>query len=222
MTTYGDESVVCGACGRVFTAQVLHSTNTVGYPDLDMRPPGMKRWTMSAWVQRCPSCGFCASDAAKFDERSRAKLDSADYQLQLADACYPELANSFVCSGWLAHAAGEKGKAAWEYLHVAWVLEDERQDDLAKEWRGRAADQFTSVLAEGKPVIEQPGASEALVAECLRRAGRGVEALPRIEQALGQGEGVDANVQKILRFQQALIQQGDTSHHRTDEVMNPG
>jgi len=219
MTTYMESSVVCGACGHVFTWHQLASTNTDGSPDLDTRPAEMQRSTMHAWIQRCPSCSFCACDVAKFDERFREVMTQPAYKSQLADSRYPNLTSTFICAAILAESIGERAGAGWNYLHAAWTLDDAEKGDLARVCRGKAADIFLAILTEGRPFVQQPGASEALVTDCLRRAGRGPEALKVIESVLNQ----DCNgvIRRILTFQRTLIERGNTSRHliaETDET----
>jgi hypothetical protein len=217
MTTFAEESVVCGACGRVFTHHALASTTSFGSPDLDTRPSEMQRSTMHAWIQRCPSCGYCSRDASKVDDKVRAVLDSSEYRSQLADTRYPELASSFVCSGMLADASAHPDRAGWAYLHAAWVLDDARSDELARLWRGKAADRFLAVVAAGHSFAKQPGVSEAILTDCLRRAGRGGDALPLIERALSQS--YEDIIHKILALQRVLIQRGDTARHLIQEAL---
>ena len=53
--------------------------------------------------------------------------------------------------------------------------------------------------------------------DCLRRAGRGTEAMPIIERGLSQG--YDDVIHKILVFERALIQRGDTGRHLIKEAI---
>lgn len=217
MTTFAKESVVCGACGLVFTHHALSSTNAFGSPDLDTRPPEMQRSTMPAWIQRCPSCGYCSRDAAKIDDRFRPVIDGSAYHSQLADARYPELASTFICAAMLAEAIGRRDDAGWAYLHAAWTLDDANKDELARLCRGMAADGFLALLTEGHSFAQQPGASEAIVTDCLRRAGRGAEALQFVERALSQN--YEDIIHKILALQRVLIQRGDTGRHLMKEAL---
>jgi uncharacterized protein (DUF2225 family) len=216
MTKFGTETVVCSACGLVFTHGVLLTTNAFGSPDLDTRPPEMKRSTMHAWIQRCPSCGFCSRDVTKFDERFRAVMSSSPYRLQLADTSYPDLASTFICEAMLVEAVARRDNAGWAYLQAAWALEDAEKDDLARNCRSRAADIFLALLAEGRTFSEMPGASEAIVSDCLRRAGRGADALQVIERALSQS--FEDIIHKVLVLQRTLIQREDTSRHVIEEA----
>src|SRR6266487_3360228 len=211
MTTFAQHSVACGNCGHLFTHQTIASTYTFGSPDLDTRPPELQRSTMHAWIQRCPSCGYCSRDVAEFDPRFRPVMEGAEYGSQLADSRYPALASTFVCAGMLAAAGGRRADAGWAYLHAAWTLDDANKDELARVWRRRAADKFLAVLNDGQLFAEQLGASEAIVTDCLRRAGRGSEALQVVDRGLSQS--YDDVIHKILALERKLIQRGDTGRH---------
>jgi len=217
MTTYATTSVTCGACGGIFTQQILTSTNRMGSPDLDTRPPAMERSTMQTWVERCPSCGYCAHKVSKFEESDRETLNSANYRAQLADATCPTLASTFICLGMLAANSGREPDTGWAYLQAAWVLDDFKQDELARMWRSKAADIFLAQLNAGKSFAGQPGGSEAVTVDCLRRAGRGAEAVPIIQPALSKG--YEDVIQKILFYQQKLIEQGDIARHLIKDAL---
>lgn len=210
MTSYSSGFVTCGACGHGHEYNRLVGTYVEGEPDLDLRPPEMHRSTMSSWIQRCPSCKYCARDVSKFDEGLRAVMKGDAYQAILNDGQLPKLASTFVCAGMLDEAAGRPGDAGWSYLHAAWVLDDHRNEELARHWRGWAADVFLALLAKGEAFAED-GASELVASDCLRRAGRGAEALPVIDGALGR-DG-DEKVRKALAFERKLIALGDLSPH---------
>jgi hypothetical protein len=137
MTTFAPQSVACGNCRHVFTHHTVASSYTFGSPDLDTRPPEMQRSTMHAWIQRCPSCGYCSHDASEFDARFREVVESAEYRSQLADTCCPEVASTFICARMLAEAAGRGADAGWAYLHAAWALDDANKDELAGAFGGR-------------------------------------------------------------------------------------
>jgi hypothetical protein len=211
MTSYKSAHVTCGACGQEQEYNLLTSTNTQGEPDLDLRPPEMQRSTMASWIQRCRSCGYCAPDLSKFDEGLRAVMNGTAYRAILEDRQLPRLAATFVCSGMLDEAANRPGDAGWSCLHAAWVLDDWGKDELARHWRGRAADVFLALLAKGETFAEDAGASDLVVADCLRRVGRGAEALPVIDGALAR-DG-DDTVRKALAFERKLITLGDLARY---------
>jgi len=145
---------------------------------------------------------------------------SSPYCSQLADDAFPELASTFICAGMLAEAIDDREHAvaaAWNWLHAAWVLEDEDKSDFVRIYRGKAADAILALLKFGNSFSEQPGASEAILTDCLRRSGRGAEALQVIANSLSQ-PFMDV-IHEILRFQQKLVETGDTGVHQVSEAL---
>jgi hypothetical protein len=147
----------------------------------------------------------------------RPTLSSASYTTQLADTAAPELATSFICAGLLYEAASQFREAGLEFLHAAWVLDDHQLDSASRAWRGRAADNFLTVFKTGKAFTSEPGVSEAIAVDCLRRAGRGGEALPAIECILTANYPEVIN--KILLFQRHLIQVKDTRRYLVKDAI---
>src|SRR5262245_66304931 len=76
MTSYHPRQVTCSVCGTSSRQDILTSTNIVGSPDLDLRPPEMKRSTMDAWLQECPNCGFVSGNLAEAERGSRKILST--------------------------------------------------------------------------------------------------------------------------------------------------
>ncbi len=62
MTRIFEQEVECCVCQEKSKHMIIGSTNSFGSPDLDTRPPEMKRSTLSLWIQRCPSCGYSSPD----------------------------------------------------------------------------------------------------------------------------------------------------------------
>ncbi len=217
MTTFSETTVTCGACGHNFQHSDLSSTNRFGPMDLDTRPPEMARSTMLAWVQQCPTCGHCARDASQFDSKLRGILESQDYQQHLKNETLPPLAARFICSGLLLEAGGKIVEAGLEYLRVAWIMDDAEAAAGSKQWRGQAA----NCLARSLEVSATPAGSDAnvgtIMVDCLRRAGRGQEALSVIERILSGNVG--AVIEQVLIFQRELITRGDIRSHTIDEAI---
>lgn len=217
MSTIINMDIVCEACGHSFGQTTLSSISIIDPPDLDTRPGEMLRSYLDIFVKRCPSCNYCSRDLSKFDDRFREVMESSEYKSQLEDTTYPELASSFICNGMLADSAENLSEAGFAYLHAAWVLDDADNDPLARVWRSKAADRFLKLLSEGEIFAKTPGTSEAITIDCLRRAGRGDEALRLIEQASNQN--YNDQQQNIFSFQKELIKSGDTSRHILSEVI---
>ena len=217
MTTYYGEKITCGACGEAFEHQACGSTNTMGYPDLDCRPALMQRYTMGTWVQRCPGCGYCAVNAGVFEESMRPVLAGEPYATQLRDPRLPKLAASFICSGFLREAVGDRKAAGLAYLHAAWCLDDANATELARTWRATAATHFLALLADNRQFDGEAGAAEAIAIDCLRRAGRAADALELLGRAKGRkGEPI---FDQIFAFQKKLIERGDVAGHTVGEAV---
>lgn len=60
----------------------------------------------------------------------------------------------------------------WGQLHTAWRWDSANQGELARMCRSNAADRFLALVAIGQRFAEQPGASEAILTDTLRSAGR--------------------------------------------------
>src|SRR5437868_4421446 len=66
MTRVSRELTTCRLCATERRQTVLLSSNTfAGGTGLDGRPGGMLRLSMRFWVQRCPKCGYCATDLSR-------------------------------------------------------------------------------------------------------------------------------------------------------------
>ncbi|MHB1354681.1 MAG: hypothetical protein ACYCZF_01750 [Anaerolineae bacterium] len=57
-----DSTVACRLCGRPNSFITASYSTSLGWPDLDTRPPETTRSNLPYWIQRCPSCGYCAPD----------------------------------------------------------------------------------------------------------------------------------------------------------------
>ncbi len=126
---YGDE-VACGVCRNLNQVREMASTSVFGSPDLDLRPPPQKRWSMICWVQQCAMCGYCASDLSQPCEQGgtghgvlaepvyRRQLASTTY-LPLASTTYLPLASQFLCKAMLDEARDDAAAAFWARLPAA-------------------------------------------------------------------------------------------------------
>ncbi len=62
MSTFREFKKKCTICGTESKFNIITSTNSFGSPDLDLRPPEMRRSTMWLWIQRCPCCNYVNYD----------------------------------------------------------------------------------------------------------------------------------------------------------------
>ena len=58
MSVLQNKQIKCSVCGYSSEQVVVCSTNQIGSPDLDLRPPQMERSTLQYHVQECPFCSY--------------------------------------------------------------------------------------------------------------------------------------------------------------------
>jgi len=216
MTTLYQEKIRCAVCGAETECTGIGSTNAFGSPDLDTRPPEMKRSTIFAWVQRCPECGYCASDVSNAPPQAAALVYSPEYGRQLSDATYSQLANSFLCKAMIDEGSGDFSAAAWALIHAAWACDDDENPVPARVCRSKAADMIEMALGNGQAIIDQEGAETAIRVDLLRRAGRLAEARQLISTK--RPEINEDIISKILTFEDTLVTRGDESCHTVAEA----
>jgi len=217
MTTYEPQTVTCANCGQTSEHQVLASTNAFGSPDLDLRPPEMRRSTMRFWVQKCPHCGYIASDISELTG-DVALVTSPAYTELLNNQRYPRLAAQF-----LAHAIlldhSHPEQAVQSRLHAAWVCDDAEQLELARECRQRAAE----TLAARKPFEDSDHgvAQGAVLVDMLRRSEQFDQALSECHALLSMASAKDF-LRLVLEYQCRLISKRDNSVHTLVDVEGDG
>ncbi len=217
MTTIYKKTAKCSVCGAENEYTGIGSTNEFGSPDLDTRPPEMKRSTIFAWVKRFPDCGYCASDVSASLSGSSSLVSSDEYLTQLNDPTYPELANSFLCHALLARESGGLVAAALATMHAAWVCDDSEHPDQARSCRKQAAALFKTAEDKGQSISEQEGVTAAIRVDLLRRAGETEEARGVITSKIAKAH--ENVISRILDFQSTLLDQNDLGRHTIEEAM---
>lgn len=217
MTTLYKEMTNCCLCGVGKAFSCVKSTNELGFPDLDTRPPEMYRSTIFTWVQRCPDCGYCATDISEAPAQAEAVIYSSEYIQQLKDETYPDLANNFLCKSLIDKASGDYAAAAWSVIYAAWACDDAKKAKAARKCRVKAADLITKATSAGQPVSEQDGAATAIQVDLLRRAGKIAEARELLSKY--RGSISDDTFSKILDFQDDLLSKGDVACHTIEEAI---
>lgn len=72
---------------------------------------------MDAWVQRCPTCGYCAEEISKALPQAAAIVKSDDYVQPLTHPKFSELANSFFCKALIHEKIGGYADVMHAYFH---------------------------------------------------------------------------------------------------------
>ena len=215
-TTLGDEKVKCSVCGAKSLQTVINSTNSMGRPDFDLRPPEMKRSTMPYWIQRCPKCGYCNYSIDEKIDGSKKNIRTQEYLAELNDSGRTTLANSFAAAALLHELAGNYSKDADYLLCAAWDLDDADKKDEAMNARRRVlmlmekADK--SVVSEEKDVFE----TILVMADLYRRTGQFEKAAELADRHIKTLK--DENTLKIMEFERELISKKDTNAHNLSEA----
>ncbi len=138
---------ICGICGTKVMLQALGSTNAFGSPDLDLRPPAMQRHTMSMWLEKCPKCGYVASDITKEPCFDKAYLTSEEYVTCDGIDFDSELAKTFYRKA-LTSLLTDNTKDAYEnILYAAWCCDDRKDTENAVTCR-RKMDELYDKMPE--------------------------------------------------------------------------
>jgi len=176
----------------------------------------MARSTIDMWVQKCPSCGYCAPDISERIKKSSEVVHSDSYQQQLNSQEFPKLANSFLCFSLIQESAGEYAKAGLASIHAAWVCDDADSDAGSQKCRKKAVTLLEKAKENGQRFAEQAGLEEAIMVDLLRRSGQFELALNTCEYGLKKNP--ERIISDILRFQKVLISKSEVACHTIGEV----
>lgn len=216
VTTIFPIEVRCACCGHQSRHLVMGSTNQMGSPDLDLRPPEMERSTMDCWLQECEMCHYTAPDL-KAAPPAQAKyiVASAAYGAVLNDSQYPGLARRFLAYALLMDHSADQA-AGLARLHAAWVCDDAGLGPQAIRCRSEAA----QTLLRTKPFEDSSEAIArgTIVVDVLRRARLFDQAeKERVDLlALDSASGI---VRDVLEFEGELIRQQDDVRYTVADIL---
>jgi hypothetical protein len=216
MTTFIEQRVTCAVCGHESEFHALGSTNEMGYPDLDTRPPEMARSTMIWWLQECPSCGYCSECIAQVSWGARVIVESpafADFRAGLSEL--PDLVRVFRTAAYIASELGHHQAAFNHTLCEAWVHDDLGDTVRASAARLNALDSFRLVSQE-EGYFDEWGDDAPVQVDLLRRAGAFDRAAEICEGVLTHTR--HTGVGPIMAFELELCKKRDVEAHTMDEV----
>lgn len=216
MTTIYEEKKKCAVCGKTSEHTGIGSTNAFGSPDLDTRPPKMKRSTIDMWIQTCPSCGYCAPNISERIEKASEVVRSDSYQQQLNNPEFPKLANAFLCFSLIQESAGDYAGAGWASIHASWACDDAGSYVAAQKCRKKAVTLLQKAKEKGQRFAEQAGAEEAMMVDLLRRSGQFELGFRTCDDGLKKNP--ERIISDILQFQKMLISKSDVACHTIAEA----
>lgn len=216
MTLIRPIDVKCPMCGNEFEEYGIMSSNTMGAPDLDLRPAPMYRDTISRWINQCPRCGYVCESFPTMSE-----YESGEYER-------PQITEEFLksesyqsCNG-IVFKSGTSKKFYRQYL-IALELDDIDNEITALRhcaWTcDDAGDEANAVMMRKECVrlINQTDTNEngeVIKADLMRRAGLFGEL---IEEYSDKTYSEDI-LNDIIAFQIEKSMQEDTSCYTLDDI----
>ncbi len=213
-----EEEVSCGICGTKSTQTKIASTNVFGSPDLDTRPPEMARSTIYHKIQRCPSCGYCASDISTYSSSAKHIIESPDYQTCVYNESMPAVGASFMALSYEKQQMKEYADSVWAAIHAAWICDDAKSDAAARDCRLRAVSMIEKGKEVSQTIADHPGTSEAITVDLMRRAGMFQEAVALAEKTVTRD--IEEIIKQVLTFEIELIAKKDIEAHTVSEIMS--
>ena len=159
MTMIDSVKVKCPICETDFEIYALLSTNAMGAPDLDLRPPEMQRSTMNTWAHECPGCGYVSFDFEDKPSVTGDYIESEFYQNCDGFEFKNPLSRVFYRQHLLESHDFEKFHAL---LHCAWACDDAKDTDNARRIREKSLEMLEN--------LDLDETTEIIKADVLRRS----------------------------------------------------
>jgi len=217
MTTLGSSETTCAICAETSEHTTIGSTNSFGSPDLDLRPPEMKRSTMAYWLQECPDCGYTAGSIDEAHSEAKAVMASEAFQTLQTGPLGGSLMGRFLKASLFAEAANDLGSAADHALCAAWAADDAVDIEGARQHRNRSADWFLRTLNDADGSSEETIVIKTRLVNILRRAARWEEANEIASELLKQD--LDPTIKSVLTFEQTAIDNQDDQAHTVAQAV---
>ena len=201
----------CSVCGKESNQRVLASTNTFGSPDLDLRPPEMKRGTMPYWIQECPYCGYISRSIKDETSINEEFLRSEEYCSCGKHDFKSSLAKKFYRYYMINLFDDNKEDAFYAILHAAWSCDDIRDKNNAIYCRKLAVIEIDKIISNTN--------NETLIvqkADLLRRAGL----FDIVINEYSNLDFKDEILKKIITFQIKKSNEEDMSCYTVADAIN--
>jgi hypothetical protein len=172
---------------------------------------------MRFWIQKCPRCGYCATNISECGPLAREAVQSRQYTEilgELVEGGYP-LSSCFEAGAYLCRIHDD---VLGQFRHIqsaAWACDDARDNDMAVQYRHECIKVLGQIRATSID-IGHSGGTEAILADLLRRIGQFDKARTECHRAL-EVASPECYLEEGIRLQLDLIAQGDRSCHRFPE-----
>jgi hypothetical protein len=161
----------------------------------------------SMLVKMCPNCKYCYGDISTISNEGKRIIETVDYQNQIANTDFPNVANLFLCKSMILEAEENITQAAWSALHAAWCCDDSENQVQARICRTRAIELFQLANNIGEPIFEKGGEFVCLIVDLNRKCGNLSVARQLAELRLKLED--DELCRKILSLQKYLCKNKD-------------
>jgi hypothetical protein len=209
--------VQCGLCASDVAVPTAPPAEELEPPDFDTRPGETMRSTLPHWVQRCSTCGYCASDITSMNEEAAGIVQTDRYRSLLQDSSLPAKAREFLCYSLVLDVVDQPGDAGWSALHAAWACDDADDDASAIRCRTLAINLWQKCKQAGESFGDDLTLEFTIVTDVYRRMGAWEEAVVACSEALDTEE-LTPLFEDILRQEKALIDRKDRSAHSLKEL----
>lgn len=162
---------------------------------------------MGRWLQTCRTCGMTAPDLAALPVSLQPGIDTKGFHA--LDGNTPR--HAFLRWAVLAEVIDEWDEAANAVLQAAWLCDDEGDEAAAADLRRRAA----RLWGHGDTV-----GNALRVLDALRRTGDMDAARAQAEHTAAR-PGLEDTDRAVLRYQERLIEAGDTGRHLLSSALRP-
>ncbi|KAB2852761.1 MAG: hypothetical protein PHY57_11140 [Ignavibacterium sp.] len=217
MTTLYTTKKACSVCNIISDQTGISSTNEFGSPDLDTRPPEMKRSTIDHWVEKCPHCGYCNSSIEDPTENAEEIVYSQEYRSILENKNYSELVRSFLCQSYIFEYLGKLRSSIWSQLHAAWVCDDQSNKDGAKQCRKKTFKLIETLWSDNDLLMEEKGGDYILAIDLLRRSELFEEASDLIKK--GSFADLEGFILDLLKAEEVLVEQKNDLRYTMEDAL---
>ena len=203
---------VCAICGFEHRYNVVMSTNSFGYMDLDTRPAPMQRDTLVYEVQYCNNCGFANFEIDEIPKEGVEAIMRSDRYKALAynDDLDTDIKKMLLAA--ILYEEIDSKAAGMLYLRAAWLSDDNEDNDSAISYRLSAREHLIKHIRGSYDVN-----TATLLVDVTRRAGLYNEAADLARAALSRG--ASDLIAKILRFEIELCTRGDGELYTLGSVL---
>lgn len=217
MTTYLEKEEKCAVCQKSSSFLVLTSTNSFGSPDLDLRPAGDERHTISDRLQECKCCGYVNDRVAQLKVNAEKTMAEPTFtDIQNADIKIQSFKKFFKAS-LFAENANEFDQAAYYSLCSAWCSDDKKNSEYAVVGRRRALQLFQRHLVEHNPPEEDALVAKTQMIDLSRRIADWQFAEKLATEILDIAD--DDVIKKVARFQLKLIEARSTGAFTIEQAV---